>query len=98
MLIAKIKSIEAADLNAAIEGKPTKPSHISNWSAIAKFMCHIWTSGVSAEDFDLYIRNGILLLWTAAIKEILEEGQLRINQTIKSEMTPLVTILLEDVK
>jgi hypothetical protein len=41
MLIAKIKSIEAADLNAAIEGKPTKPSHISNWSAIAKFMCHI---------------------------------------------------------
>jgi hypothetical protein len=37
-------------------------------------------------------------LWTAAIKEILEEGQLRINQTIKSEMTPLVTILLEDVK
>ncbi len=50
--------------------------------------------GVSAEDFDLYIRNGILL-WSAAIKEILEEGQLRINQTIKSEMTPLVTILLE---
>ena len=28
MFIAKIKSIEAADLNAAIEGKPTKPSHI----------------------------------------------------------------------
>jgi vesicle-fusing ATPase len=50
--------------------------------------------GVSAEDFELYIRNGILL-WSQEIKEVLEEGQLRINQTIKSEMTPLVTILLE---
>ena len=50
--------------------------------------------GVSAEDFELYIRNGILL-WSPQIKEVLEEGQLRINQTIKSEMTPLVTILLE---
>ena len=50
--------------------------------------------GVSAEDFELYIRNGILL-WSQQIKDVLEEGQLRINQTIKSEMTPLVTILLE---
>lgn len=50
--------------------------------------------GVSAEDFELYIRNGILL-WSQQIKDVLEEGQLRINQTINSEMTPLVTILLE---
>ena len=50
--------------------------------------------GVSAEDFELYIRNGILL-WGQQIKDVLEEGQMRINQTIKSEMTPLVTILLE---
>ncbi len=50
--------------------------------------------GVSAEEFELYIRNGILL-WSQQITDILEEGQLRINQTIKSEMTPLVTILLE---
>jgi len=50
--------------------------------------------GVSAEDFEMYIRNGILL-WSQMIKDVLEEGQLRINQTIKSEMTPLVTILLE---
>ncbi|CAF0744376.1 unnamed protein product [Brachionus calyciflorus] len=50
--------------------------------------------GVSAEDFELYIRNGIVL-WSQAIRDVLEEGQLRIHQTIKSEMTPLVTILLE---
>jgi len=50
--------------------------------------------GVSAEDFELYIRNGILL-WGQQIRDVLEEGQMRINQTIKSEMTPLVTILLE---
>ena len=50
--------------------------------------------GVSAEDFELYIRNGILL-WSESIQDVLEEGHLRINQTIKSEMTPLVTILLE---
>lgn len=50
--------------------------------------------GVSAEDFEAYIRNGIIL-WSQAIRDVLEEGDLRINQTIKSEMTPLVTILLE---
>jgi vesicle-fusing ATPase len=50
--------------------------------------------GVSAEDFELYIRNGILS-WSQQIRDVLEEGQLRINQTINSEMTPLVTILLE---
>lgn len=50
--------------------------------------------GVSAEDFELYIRNGILL-WSQAITDVLDEGHLRINQTIRSEMTPLVTILLE---
>ncbi|CAF4392052.1 unnamed protein product, partial [Adineta steineri] len=27
--------------------------------------------------------------------DVLEEGQLRIRQTIKSEMTPLVSILIE---
>ncbi len=50
--------------------------------------------GVSAEEFELYIRNGILQ-WSPQIKEVLEEGDLRINQTRVSEMTPLVTILLE---
>lgn len=50
--------------------------------------------GVSAEDFELYIRNGIVN-WSQQILDVLEEGELRVNQTIKSEMTPLVTILLE---
>jgi vesicle-fusing ATPase len=50
--------------------------------------------GVSAEDFELYIRNGIIN-WGMQVADVLEEGQLRINQTINSELTPLVTILLE---
>lgn len=50
--------------------------------------------GVSAEDFEVFIRNGIVN-FSPKINEILEEGLLRVNQTIKSEMTPLVTILLE---
>lgn len=50
--------------------------------------------GVSSEEFECYMRNGIIN-YSANIREILEEGQLRINQTMKSEMTPLVTILLE---
>lgn len=50
--------------------------------------------GVSAEDFELYIKNGIIN-YTDSIKEILEEGQLRVNQTMNSDITPLVTILLE---
>lgn len=50
--------------------------------------------GVSAEEFEVYIRNGIIN-YSTSIKDILEEGQLRVNQTINSDMTPLVTILLE---
>lgn len=50
--------------------------------------------GISAEDFETYMRNGVLS-FGPQIKDILEEGQLRIKQTINSEMTPLVTILLE---
>jgi vesicle-fusing ATPase len=50
--------------------------------------------GVSAEDFEAYMRNGVIQ-WSQNIKDILEEGQLRINQTINSEVTQLVSILLE---
>ncbi len=50
--------------------------------------------GVAAEDFESFMRNGIIN-YSPSIRDILEEGQLRINQTINSEMTPLVTILLE---
>ncbi|CAF1205720.1 unnamed protein product [Adineta steineri] len=50
--------------------------------------------GISKEEFDSYISNGIIL-WGQSVTDVLEEGQLRIRQTIKSEMTPLVSILIE---
>lgn len=50
--------------------------------------------GVSVEEFEAYIRNGIIN-WGLPINSIIEEGNLRINQTKSSEMTPLVSILLE---
>jgi hypothetical protein len=53
--------------------------------------------GVSKEEFDSYIANGIIL-WGPTVHDALEEGQLRIRQTTKSEMTPLVSILIEGKK
>ncbi|CAF2409567.1 unnamed protein product [Rotaria sp. Silwood2] len=50
--------------------------------------------GVSKEEFDSYISNGIII-WGQSVTDVLEEGQLRIRQTVKSEMTPLVSILIE---
>ena len=50
--------------------------------------------GISKEEFDSYISNGIIL-WGPSVSDVLEEGQLRIRQTLKSEMTPLVSILIE---
>ncbi len=34
-------------------------------------------------------------MWGQSVTDVLEEGQLRIRQTINSEMTPLVSILIE---
>ncbi len=50
--------------------------------------------GVSKEEFDSYISNGIIV-WGQPVTDVLDEGQIRIRQTIKSEMTPLVSILIE---
>ncbi|CAM4854521.1 unnamed protein product [Rotaria socialis] len=50
--------------------------------------------GVSKDEFDSYISNGIIV-WGQPVTDVLEEGQLRIRQTVKSEMTPLVSILIE---
>ena len=50
--------------------------------------------GVSLEEFETYIRNGILN-WGQPVRDVLDEGNLRINQARKSEMTPLVSLLLE---
>lgn len=50
--------------------------------------------GVSKEEFDSYISNGIII-WGQPVIDVLEEGKLRIEQTMKSEITPLVSILIE---
>jgi vesicle-fusing ATPase len=34
-------------------------------------------------------------MWGQAVTDVVDEGQLRIRQTIKGEMTPLVSILIE---
>lgn len=49
---------------------------------------------MSKDEFDSYISNGIIL-WGQPVADVLEEGQLRIRQTMKSDMTPLVSILIE---
>ncbi|CAF1344258.1 unnamed protein product [Adineta steineri] len=50
--------------------------------------------GISKDEFDSYISNGIIN-WGQPVNDVLEEGQLRIRQTINGEMTPLVSILIE---
>lgn len=50
--------------------------------------------GVSKDEFDSYISNGIII-WGQPVNDVLEEGELRVRQTVKSEMTPLVSILIE---
>ncbi len=50
--------------------------------------------GVSKDEFDSYISNGIIV-WGQPVTDVLEEGQLCIRQTIRSEMTSLVSILIE---
>ena len=49
---------------------------------------------MSKDEFDSYISNGIII-WGQPVTDVLEEGQLRIRQTMKSDMTPLVSILIE---
>ena len=49
---------------------------------------------MSKEEFDSYISNGIIV-WGPPVTDVLEEGDLRVRQTVKSEMTPLVSILIE---
>ena len=50
--------------------------------------------GASKEEFDSYISNGIIV-WGPPVTDVLQEGDLRVRQTVKSEMTPLVSILIE---
>lgn len=59
---------------------------------VIRIVCQAF--GISKDEFDSYIANGIIT-WGQPVTDVLEEGQLRIRQTIKSEMTPLVSILIE---
>jgi len=50
--------------------------------------------GISEEEIIKYVGNGIIL-WGDPVTGILEDLELRINQTRNSETTSLVTVLLE---
>ncbi|XP_033096402.1 vesicle-fusing ATPase-like, partial [Anneissia japonica] len=50
--------------------------------------------GVSNENFDRYIVNGIIP-WGPQVAKVLEDGELVIKQTLDSDRTPLVSMLLE---
>ncbi|KTF88266.1 hypothetical protein cypCar_00024233, partial [Cyprinus carpio] len=50
--------------------------------------------GTNQEDYCSYIMNGIVK-WSNAVSDILEDGELLVQQTKNSERTPLVTVLLE---
>ncbi|XP_064646424.1 vesicle-fusing ATPase-like isoform X2 [Lineus longissimus] len=50
--------------------------------------------GVSSEQFDSFLKNGIIS-WSSNITKILEDGKLLVEQTQNSVLTPLVTVLLE---
>lgn len=50
--------------------------------------------GTNQEDYSSYILNGIVK-WSNAVSDILGDGELLVQQTEKSERTPLVTVLLE---
>lgn len=50
--------------------------------------------GVSAEELDKYVSNGIIS-WGDPVQRVLEDGELLVKQTRVSDRTPLVTVLLE---
>ncbi|XP_060883559.1 vesicle-fusing ATPase-like [Labrus mixtus] len=50
--------------------------------------------GTNQEDYASYIMNGIIR-WGDSVSEVLEDGELLVQQTKNSERTPLVSVLLE---
>ncbi|XP_071941895.1 vesicle-fusing ATPase-like [Antedon mediterranea] len=50
--------------------------------------------GVSNENFDRYIVNGIIP-WGPQVTRVIEDGELIIKQALESERTPLASLLLE---
>lgn len=50
--------------------------------------------GTNQEDYASYIMNGIVR-WGHPVSEVLEDGELLVQQTKNSDRTPLVSVLLE---
>jgi len=50
--------------------------------------------GISEEEISKYVGNGIIC-WGDLVTGVLEDIELRVNQTRNSETTSLVTVLLE---
>uniref|UniRef100_A0A3Q3F8T5 Vesicle-fusing ATPase n=1 Tax=Labrus bergylta TaxID=56723 RepID=A0A3Q3F8T5_9LABR len=50
--------------------------------------------GTNQEDYASYIMNGIIR-WGDSVSEVLEDGELLVQQAKNSERTPLVSVLLE---
>lgn len=50
--------------------------------------------GISEEEISKYVGNGIIL-WGDLVTGVIEDVELRINQTRNSPTTSLVTVLLE---
>ncbi len=53
--------------------------------------------GVSIEELEKYVANGIQP-WGDPVRHVLEDGELMVQQTMTSERTPLVTMLLAGKK
>ena len=52
--------------------------------------------GISEEEIVKYVGNGIIN-WGQLVTDVLDDIELRINQTRNSETTSLVTVLLEGI-
>ncbi|XP_041671178.1 vesicle-fusing ATPase-like [Cheilinus undulatus] len=50
--------------------------------------------GTNQEDYASYIMNGIIR-WGDAVSEVMQDGELLVQQTKNSDRTPLVSVLLE---
>ena len=57
-------------------------------------MSSVQAFGISEEEISKYVGNGIIC-WGDLVTNVLEDIELRVNQTRDSETTSLVTILLE---
>jgi len=62
---------------------------------VLKTVC-LQAFGISEEEIIKYVGNGIIR-WGQLVTDVVEDIELRINQTRNSETTSLVTVLLEGI-